>query len=51
MVSEGINACRILFSMNVDTPICDEVYKILFENADPANSLNNLMTRNLKDEN
>ena len=54
MVSEGINACRILFDLadgEIDTPICNEVYKILFEKADPADSLNNLMTRNLKDEN
>ena len=52
MVSEGINACRILYNMRkIDMPICNEVYKILFENAEPSNCLNNLMTRNLKDEN
>ena len=57
MVSEGINACRIVCDIldshrrKIDLPICNEVYKILFENAEPSNCLNNLMTRNLKDEN
>ena len=55
MVSEGINACRILNDIsdkhNIEMPICKQVYKILFEKLDPADSLNKLMTRNLKDEN
>ena len=55
MLSEGINACRILNNISlrdkIEMPICNEVYKILFENVDPSNSLNNLMLRNLKYEN
>jgi glycerol-3-phosphate dehydrogenase (NAD(P)+) len=57
MVSEGINACKIVYDIldsnrhKIDLPICNEVYNILFKNADPSNSLNNLMTRNLKNEN
>ena len=31
MVSEGVNACRILSHMSVDTPICDEVYRTLMK--------------------
>ena len=57
MVSEGINACKIVYDIldsnrhKIDLPICNEVHNILFKNADPSNSLNNLMTRNLKNEN
>ena len=55
MVSEGINTCKILNKIsnkhNIEMPICSEVYKILFENSDPKDSLYNLMTRSLKVEN
>ena len=55
MVSEGVNACKILKDIsdkhNLEMPICTQVYKILFEILDPRDSLNKLMTRNLKDEN
>ncbi len=55
MISEGINACKFLNDItnkhNVEMPICNEVYKILFENSDPSTSLENLMTRDLKNEN
>ena len=55
MVSEGINACKILNNIsvrhNIDMPICNEVYKILFEDLEPKVSLYSLMTRELKVEN
>ena len=55
MVSEGINTCKILNEIsnkhNIEMPICSEVYKILFQNSDPKDSLYNLMTRTLKIEN
>ena len=55
MVSEGVNACKILKDIsdkhNLEMPICTQVYNILFEKSDPRDSLNKLMTRNLKDEN
>ena len=55
MVSEGINTCKILNEIsnkhNIEMPICNEVYKIMFENLDPKTSLYNLMTRRLKEEN
>ena len=55
MISEGINACKFLNDItnkhNLEMPICNEVYKILFENSDPSKSLENLMTRDLKNEN
>jgi glycerol-3-phosphate dehydrogenase (NAD(P)+) len=55
MVAEGINTCRILskisINKNIEMPICNEVYKILFEGANPKDSINKLMTRRLKVEN
>jgi glycerol-3-phosphate dehydrogenase (NAD(P)+) len=55
MVSEGINTCRILnkisINNNIEMPICNEVYNILFEGADPKDSIHKLMTRKLKVEN
>ena len=54
MVSEGVNACRILHDIINDTeinmPICEEVYKILFDNCNPEDSLRKLMNRALKIE-
>ena len=55
MVSEGVNACRVLYDIINDTqismPICEEVYKILFDNCNPEDSLRKLMNRTLKIEN
>ena len=36
--------------LNVEMPITDEVYKVLFKNKSPKKALNDLMTRELKDE-
>ncbi|MBF0474648.1 MAG: NAD(P)-dependent glycerol-3-phosphate dehydrogenase [Deltaproteobacteria bacterium] len=54
MVAEGVkntmsikNLCRRL---DIELPICDEVYDILYENKSPLNAVRDLMTRHLKDE-
>ena len=55
MISEGVNTCKILHEIsnnnNIEMPICNEVYKILFKQVSASDSLNKLMTRDLKDEN
>jgi len=55
MISEGINTCKIIHKIssknNIEMPICNEVYKILFEELNPKDSINKLMTRSLKVEN
>ena len=55
MISEGVNTCKILHQIsndnNIEMPICNEIYNILFQNIKPSDSLNKLMTRNLKNEN
>jgi glycerol-3-phosphate dehydrogenase (NAD(P)+) len=54
MVAEGVETTRSVVSlskkMKVETPIADEVYKILFEDKDPVKATNDLMTRNMKIE-
>ena len=36
--------------MNIDMPIIDELYKVLYENKKPSNSAKDLMLRDLKSE-
>ncbi len=54
MVAEGVETTRSVVSlskkMEVETPIADEVYKILFEDKDPVKATNDLMSRNMKIE-
>lgn len=54
MVAEGVETTRAVVSlskkMKVETPIADEVYKILFEDKDPVKATNDLMSRNMKIE-
>ena len=54
MVCEGINTSKILNKIsqdnNIDMPICQEVHNILFEKANPKESIYRLMTRELKKE-
>ncbi len=53
-VAEGIKTAHSVYHLSrkigVDMPICDSVYQMLFEDADPREALNQLMTRRLKDE-
>lgn len=54
MVAEGVETTRSVVGlakkMKVETPIADEVYKILFEDKDPVKATNDLMSRNMKIE-
>ncbi|HED08967.1 MAG TPA: glycerol-3-phosphate dehydrogenase, partial [Ignavibacteria bacterium] len=54
MVAEGVmtskSASQLAVKMKVNTPITNEVYKILFEDKDPVKATNDLMTRGMKME-
>jgi glycerol-3-phosphate dehydrogenase (NAD(P)+) len=54
MVAEGVDTSRSVTQLskkhNVETPIADEVYKILFEGKDPVKATTDLMTRDMKME-
>ncbi len=54
MVAEGvettISASELAKKYNVETPITNEVYKILFEDKDPAEATADLMTRDMRTE-
>lgn len=53
-LAEGYYTVKALVSMgksnNVDLPICNAVYEILYEKKDPAEVLNGLFQRSLKNE-
>jgi len=52
--AEGVQTARsareLAMKYKIETPITNEVYKMLFEDKDPIKSTNDLMTRDLKDE-
>lgn len=54
MVAEGVKTTRSVYNMskklNVDLPICHEVYSVLFENNSVEDTVNRLMSRPLKHE-
>ncbi len=54
MVAEGIKTAKSVYNWanrnNVDMPITAAVYRVLFEDQDPKDALNALMTRDPKDE-
>jgi glycerol-3-phosphate dehydrogenase (NAD(P)+) len=54
MVAEGLNTTQSAYSLglkhNVEMPIAEQMYRILFENIDPLSALNDLMTRSTKRE-
>ncbi len=54
MVAEGVETSRsaseLSKKLDVETPITNEVYKILFEDKDPVEATNDLMTRDMKME-
>ena len=54
MVAEGVKTTRSVYNLSrklgIELPICNEVYKILFENQSPQDSIPQLMTRALKHE-
>ena len=54
MVAEGIKTTKSVYDwskkLNVEMPITEAVYRILFEEEDPKDMLYDLMTRNAKEE-
>lgn len=54
MVAEGVETTRSANQLSaktkIETPIINEVYKILFEDKDPVKATNDLMTRDMKTE-
>lgn len=54
MVAEGVetsrSASQLAKKFDVETPITNEVYKILFEDKDPVKATTDLMTRDMKIE-
>lgn len=54
MVAEGVKTAKAVYEMsidlNIELPITESVYKVLFKNADPMKSVKNLMTRKFKSE-
>lgn len=54
MVAEGVKTSKAVYEMscdlNIDLPITESVYKVLFKNADPMKSVKDLMTRKFKSE-
>ena len=54
MVAEGvtttISACQLARRWQVEMPICDQVYQVLYQGKPPQEALLELMTRTLKEE-
>ncbi|MDM8514881.1 NAD(P)H-dependent glycerol-3-phosphate dehydrogenase [Desulfobacterales bacterium HSG16] len=54
MVAEGVKSAKSIFNLskklNVEMPICHEVYEILYNDASPKECLHRLMTRDLRHE-
>ncbi|MDD3311947.1 NAD(P)H-dependent glycerol-3-phosphate dehydrogenase [Pseudodesulfovibrio sp.] len=53
-VAEGVKTTRALYNLSqkleVELPITEQVYSILYEDKDPARAVKDLMSRDLKDE-
>ena len=54
MIAEGVETSKAIYKLsnkiNIEMPICNEVYNILFKNKDPKSAINDLMSRKLIDE-
>ena len=54
MVAEGIDTCKSVRDLSiksgVETPIVNEVYKVLFEDKDAIQATTDLMARDMKPE-
>ncbi|TFB12343.1 NAD(P)H-dependent glycerol-3-phosphate dehydrogenase [Candidatus Marinimicrobia bacterium MT.SAG.3] len=54
MVAEGVNTTKAIRELseelNIEMPISDQVYKVLFENKSPKTAVEDLMTRDPKSE-
>lgn len=53
-LAEGVYTCRAVMTLSerlgVELPICQAVYRVLFEDADPQKTLNSLFSRDIKSE-
>jgi len=54
MVAEGVVTTKSIYhlknKLNVQMPITDEIYQVLFDEKPPAKAIIDLMTRDLKGE-
>ena len=54
MVAEGVETARSMHGLtqknNIEMPICEQIYKVLFENISPRQAILELMGRELVDE-
>ena len=54
MVAEGVKTAHSIYNLSsqldIEMPICDSVYHVLYENANPIKEVDALMTRDLKPE-
>lgn len=54
MVAEGVKTAKSVYNLskklNVEMPICWEIYRILYEDVSPIKAVRKLMTRDLKQE-
>ncbi|GIR96735.1 hypothetical protein CM15mP99_3700 [bacterium] len=54
MVAEGVNTTKVVHELskkhNIEMPISNSVYEVLFMRRDPKTSVKNLMIRKLKKE-
>ena len=54
MVAEGVETARSIHGLtqnnNIEMPICEQIYKVLFENISPRQAILELMSRELVDE-
>ncbi|MBM7559320.1 NAD(P)H-dependent glycerol-3-phosphate dehydrogenase [Marinitoga litoralis] len=55
MVAEGVYTVKALYSeikeLNIEMPIVEKIYEVLYLNKDPKEAIHELMIRELKDEN
>ncbi len=53
-VAEGVKTCKVISELarkhQVEVPICQEVYKVIYEKEDPKEGLKRLLSRELKRE-
>ena len=54
MVAEGVKTARSVYQLmnkyNVEMPISEQIYKVLFEDKPPIRAVGDLMSRDLKEE-
>ncbi len=54
MVAEGVKTADSIYSLrtqlNIEMPICESVYRVLYKNSNPIREVDKLMTRNLRSE-